>query len=582
MALRYSGYSGATQGLDSIAKSLMGIDQDRQRRADQSVQQLGQMAQQQFANELATSREGREATDFQNKQDELARVQQQRKAVNTAMISPDIFTNPEAEYIGTKFDSLGTDRYDSMTDAEKAEYNKGVEDLTSRLTSTYDTRVSSPLMTSKQAAANMQRSLISQGVDATTAIDAAAKYGASIAPAAPDTKALQEMAKARFTERNKAIRENAKGGSAAATTKKATSSVNPNAMVDPEVFKFIQGEYWGDHEDDAVNAAMVFAKLGLTKEQQRMALDMANPSAENLWSNVFSADKVEAAGLKNILSPTRVAILGQYLDTKDLDLLNSNLAALKAKETLGGVPAKDADISKSEAAYIKDMQTAMSPSEVDRRTGMTLEQLTFGRSLDGSTKPNQSTPKKAPTSSQVKELQETLTQEDIPASKDSIEKADKLIRDTDEGTAASNAKAITEAVESSSNPYSEVRKQAISAYKNLKDDKTLSPIEQGALQLLQRGLYGASVLGEGVNIASGGIGDARTGIDNLGIAIGNMFRPQNAPRPYMSLQEGRDRFKGTSAGPTPQTDAQLAQEILKENPRYTLEEVNAIIANTKR
>lgn len=99
MALRYSGYSGATQGLDSIAKSLMGIDQDRQRRADQSVQQLGQMAQQQFANELATSRESRAAQAEKDRLADRATKEEANRLLSTAFSNVPTTRSVESEVV---------------------------------------------------------------------------------------------------------------------------------------------------------------------------------------------------------------------------------------------------------------------------------------------------------------------------------------------------------------------------------------------------------------------------------------------------------------------------------------------------
>lgn len=88
------------------------------------------------------------------------------------------------------------------------------------------------------------------------------------------------------------------------------------------------------------------------------------------------------------------------------------------------------------------------------------------------------------------------------------------------------------------NPYRTSRDQAVADYNIASSNMQLSPVETGVQQVVNRAKYLGSLYGEGA--ARGMIG-----LDNVGTAIGNLFRPRNAQNSYMSAEEGFKRFDKT-------------------------------------
>ena len=105
-------------------------------------------------------------------------------------------------------------------------------------------------------------------------------------------------------------------------------------------------------------------------------------------------------------------------------------------------------------------------------------------------------------------------------------------------------KAIAEKDAGDDTGYKQVQQDAVTAFKAVDSDKSLTQVEKGAKKLALRMKYGAAATGEFFS-------SALIGLDNAGTTVGNLFRTDADQKDMLSLKDGKQRFADMFKPSTP-------------------------------
>lgn len=377
-----------TRGAQTALSNVGDILKTRENLKQQDI--VNQRAAAQLA--LQQAQEGRAATTFEDQQKELARKLQQREAVNTAINAPDILGAGTTSAINEAYARLNKQYESGAVDG----YDEKLAQLNQAVSGNLEQRLKSPLMTSAQRGDLARQQMVQSGVDAPTAIDMAAKYQASIAPAAVDTKTATDAAKTILAAEVSTKNANAKNS---ANLRKASYKsgvtgkeykVTPHALVGPLTEEYAKSDFWSGNEDVALKAAQGLSMAGYSDEEQSQILRNANPAEDNFFAPVYNADSTEFDKLKGFVDPAVLASVDEfshgritsrehednlrkiYTNRKDTDGSGSS-------RSVAVTGAENADITPELNRYRQTIAKAYAPNEIDKRTGKSASELGFGK-----------------------------------------------------------------------------------------------------------------------------------------------------------------------------------------------------------
>lgn len=528
LSVASSSFRGAGQAFGNISDRITADARNKEK-----------LAQQAIANERADSLLGIKQAQENRTQAEADRIAQQRNAMNTAFKSPDILETGATATINDAYKALDARLGTPKTEAEKAVYDTEVAKLNTAVQDNFSNRLQNPLRSPAQQAKLMQQGMINEGVDAPTAIKAANDYQATLATGGPN-KELLDILKTAYSKDSSAIKGSTKGDSGRSRSKTSlanTKLVDVYADIDARAPKWSFTS--GSGEDS-----------GYSLKQKVAALNEAG---------------VPPALISEAIGATISGSDGSFLDTRSVDEDDFNKYIDTRRDESGGfsgyskglanAAAKEASLPQAQAKltqnYLKQASSAFGGNP-DKRVGMSDTELGFGMSKAELDKLMGVSPKAAPKSNATKavtppthpargsnDVKQAAGGVGVELSPQASNRLDTLLEKQSEKKSAANIQAVQKAASESPDPYRMIRENAVNAYKKAENDKTLTPLETGAIQLLQRGIYGTSVLDEGLSAVDDAFDSA---VNNLGIAssnaftgIGNLFTSKDAQAPYKAL-----------------------------------------------
>jgi len=357
-------YAGITLALNGAQRALANNLNMYQK--DEALKQ--QAAQQELANKRADAQLKMQQDEAARRAAEAQRKIDTRKAVNAAIASPDILGDSVTSNINDKYNQL-MDKYKG--DLSSEEYDADLKKLNNMVASNYQDRVNNPLMTSKQRA-NALYSNLSQidNIDPVTAQTLALNSTKFNAPAKADTTAAQKVLDNVYKQRSQLLRSQIKAGKSNSSSKYGTNKLkNEKALYDTIDKNF--PKY-------TLHTSVSGEDSGMSLKDKATELLKAGVPAALVADGISRA----SSGSDGTLDTRTVDLdrLGAFIDSKAIKLPDDSIVYEGFNNAGGYLNAKElqAAQTKLDSDYSKAYANLTPKGEVDRRIGLTDDQLGFG------------------------------------------------------------------------------------------------------------------------------------------------------------------------------------------------------------